>query len=43
MQDNVEYINPFRKILVGSKTNSSSDNDGWFLLLQVELKIESLL
>jgi hypothetical protein len=32
--------------LMGSKTNSFSDireNNGWFLLLQVELEIESLL
>jgi hypothetical protein len=33
-------------MLVGPKTNSSSDNpesDEWFLLLQVELEIKSLL
>jgi hypothetical protein len=33
-------------MLVGSKTNSSSDNPAnneWLLLLQVELEIESLL
>ncbi len=26
MQDNVIYVNPFLKTLVGSKTNSSNDN-----------------
>jgi hypothetical protein len=34
------------KTLIGLKANSSNDileNNGWFLLLQIELEIESLL
>jgi hypothetical protein len=46
MWDDVVYVNPCFLMLVGSKTNSSNDNpenDEWFLLLQIELEIESLL
>jgi hypothetical protein len=46
MQDYVIYVNPCFLTLVASKTNSSMiifENNGWFLMLQVELEIESLL